>query len=187
MTGIDLSWNKLTGRIPPEMGELKLISALDRSHNELNGSIPTTFSGLKNIESLDLSHNKLTGAIPQQLTELTALGYFSVAYNNLSGKIPDKAQFGAFVENSYEGNSFLCGPMLKKDCNPTPEQSPAGHEEGENSFMEMLAFYLSFLVAYVTVLVVFTLYINMNWRNKWFHLVDACITTCLCKSTNQND
>ncbi|GKU93326.1 hypothetical protein SLEP1_g6928 [Rubroshorea leprosula] len=90
MSGIDLSCNRLTGRIPTEIGYLNKIHALNMSHNKLTGLIPTTFSNLKQIESLDISYNNLNGKIPPQLIELNTLAVFSVAYNNLSGPTPDQ-------------------------------------------------------------------------------------------------
>ncbi|KAJ1409539.1 Leucine-rich repeat [Sesbania bispinosa] len=117
MTGIDLSYNKLTGNIPPELGSLTSILALNISHNQLTGKIPDTFSNLLQIESLDLSFNLLSGNIPTQLSQLTFLEVFSVVHNNLSGAVPDKGQFMNFDESSYEGNPFLCGPTLPKICN----------------------------------------------------------------------
>ncbi|KAK3007423.1 hypothetical protein RJ639_015196 [Escallonia herrerae] len=108
MSGIDLSWNKLTGPIPYEIGYLSDIHALNLSHNYLTGPIPESFSNLRQIESLDLSHNSLSGQIPPQLVELNYLSTFTIAYNNLSGRTPEReAQFATFDEHSYEGNSLL--------------------------------------------------------------------------------
>lgn len=116
MSGIDLSCNKLTGAIPPELGNLSNLHSLNLSHHKLWGAIPTNFSNLKQLESLDLSYNNLNGRIPTQLTELDPLGVFKVAYNNLSGEIPFKGHFATFDASSYQSNPFLCGPPLFKNC-----------------------------------------------------------------------
>ncbi|XP_008779580.2 receptor-like protein 1 [Phoenix dactylifera] len=131
MSTIDLSANKLTGHIPPEIGNLNELVQLNLSHNQLTGPIPETFSKLGQIESLDISHNRLSGVIPWQLTQLTFLGVFSVAYNNLSGYIPDvKGQLSTFDVSSYVGNIGLHGPPLEKTC--TSDSGPTKVEENQD-------------------------------------------------------
>ncbi|XP_038973239.1 receptor-like protein 1 [Phoenix dactylifera] len=131
MSTIDLSANKLTGNIPPEIGNLNELVQLNLSHNQLTGPIPETFSKLGQIESLDISHNRLSGVIPWQLTQLNFLGVFSVAYNNLSGCIPDvKGQLSTFEVSSYVGNIGLHGPPLEKTC--TSDSSPTKVEENQD-------------------------------------------------------
>ncbi|KAG4156887.1 hypothetical protein ERO13_D02G026400v2 [Gossypium hirsutum] len=184
MTGIDLSCNNLTGHIPPELGNLSEIYSLNLSHNKLMGVIPSSFSKLHQIESLDLSYNNLSGEIPNQLVELNSLEVFSVAHNNLSGSIPEpKAQYGTFIESSYEGNPFLCGTILHKSCSKPDAPSTRSNsldDEGEDSLLDTYVFCVSFLVSYiVVVLTIFVvLYINPYWRSVWFSFIGKCITTC---------
>ncbi|XVE80988.1 hypothetical protein DITRI_Ditri15bG0026200 [Diplodiscus trichospermus] len=165
LAGIDLSCNKLTGIIPPELGNLSEIHALNLSHNNLTGPIPSTFSKLKQIESLDLSYNNLYGRIPPQLTELNNLEVFTVAHNNLSGPLPDmKAQFGTFDDSSYEGNLLLCGPPLKSSCSEgdSPAESPRASfgKDEEHSFIDMGDFYISFVVSYPAITSLWTIFID---------------------------
>ncbi|XVF88742.1 hypothetical protein PTKIN_Ptkin19aG0075900 [Pterospermum kingtungense] len=183
MSGIDLSCNRLTGQIPPGMGNLSQLHALNLSHNNLTGFIPSTFSNLRQIESLDLSNNNLSGKIPIQLMELNYLEVFNVSYNNLSGIIPYKAQFATFDDSSYLQNSFLCGPPVHKNCtksDPSPTIPDAAGGEEEGGLVDDFVFLVSFLVSYGMVLLVIAsvLYINPYWRQAWFYFIEQCITAC---------
>jgi hypothetical protein len=183
MSGIDLSNNNFVGAIPPEFGNLSKILSLNLSHNNLIGSIPATFSNLKQIESLDLSYNNLNGVIPPQLTEITTLEVFSVAYNNLSGKTPErKFQFGTFDESCYEGNPFLCGPPLRNNCSEEAmlSQLVPNDEQGDDDFIDMEFFYISFGACYTVVVITIgaVLYINPYWRHRWLYFIEDCMDTC---------
>jgi len=182
MSGIDLSNNNFGGAIPQEFGNLSEIRSLNLSHNNLTGSIPATFSNLKQIESLDLSYNNLNGAIPPQLTGVTTLEVFSVAHNNLSGRTPErKYQFGTFDESSYEGNHFLYGPLLRNNCSEEPvlSQPVPDDEQGDDGFIDMEFFYISFGVCYTIVVMTIAavLYINPYWRRRWLYFIEDCIDT----------
>lgn len=119
MIFFDLSYNKLEGGIPKELGSMYYLNILNLGHNDLSGPIPEELSGLKNAAILDLSHNRLNGSIPNSLTSL-ALGDADLSFNNLSGTIPESAPFDTFGADRFWNNSGLCGyplPLCPKDPN----------------------------------------------------------------------
>ncbi|XP_076892199.1 brassinosteroid LRR receptor kinase-like [Bidens hawaiensis] len=113
MIFFDLSYNKLEGGIPKELGKMYYLNILNLGHNDLTGPIPDELSGLKNVAILDLSHNRLNGSIPNSLTSL-GLGDADLSFNNLSGAIPVSAPFDTFPADRFSNNSGLCGYPLPK-------------------------------------------------------------------------
>ncbi|WRX15803.1 hypothetical protein QQP08_008290, partial [Theobroma cacao] len=93
--------------------------------------MPIQASKVENIRGL------LSGQIPQQLANINFLEVFNVSYNNLEGPISRGPQFDTFNNDSYEGNSRLCGYPLSKNCgNPKVLQPPPSliSKEIESSF-----------------------------------------------------
>ncbi|KAE8706145.1 Detected protein of unknown function [Hibiscus syriacus] len=176
MAGLDLSCNNLTGAIPQTLGKLSFLHGLNLSHNHLTGCIPVSFSNLPQIESLDLSYNNLSGKIPSELVKLNFLEVFSVAHNNLSGRVPDKGQFANFGIDSYEGNPFLSGIPSEKNHTALP---PDGAEEKWYA-MDRNSFLASFFTSYCVVLWTLgaVLYLNPNWRRRWFRFIENSIYCC---------
>jgi hypothetical protein len=180
MSGLDLSCNKLTGRIPSKLGELSSIHALNLSYNQLTGSISQKISNLNQLESLDFSHNNLSGEIPSVLIDLNFLAVFTVAYNNLSGKVPDrKAQFATFDKSSYEGNPFLCGQPLENSCTGVDESHPSptkssNASEGKWYEIDHQVFFASFTASYIVFFLgVATLLYIHPYRQLWcFNLIE---------------
>ncbi|CAL5390995.1 unnamed protein product [Camellia sinensis] len=127
-TAIDLSNNKFGGEIPESLGRLNGLHMLKLSNNNLTGVIPSSLANLTELESLDLSQNLLSGEIPQQLSQLTFLEFLNVSHNHLTGRIPRRNQFDTFENNSYDGNSGLCGYPLSKLCPPPPSLSFHGDD-----------------------------------------------------------
>ncbi|XP_050289288.1 receptor-like protein 56 isoform X14 [Quercus robur] len=191
LTSLKLDNNEMEGPLyDQDLANLRSLEVLNLGGNNFNGSlpkcsIPKSFSDLTNVESLDLSHNRLSGEIPPQLIELTFLEVFSVAYNNLSGRTPDmKAQFGTFDASSYDGNPFLCGLPLEKNCtgrddSPTPMHSSDVSDERWYK-VDQTVFFTSFSVTYIMFClgVITVLYINTHWRLWYYNLAEDCMYSC---------
>ncbi|KAB5512182.1 hypothetical protein DKX38_029210 [Salix brachista] len=92
---LNISDNKLSGRIPASFGDMESLESLDSSQNNLSGEIPETFSQLLQLSSLDLSKNKITGNIPDgpQMDWLDNLSF-------------------------YANNSGLCGTQVQSAVTP---------------------------------------------------------------------
>ncbi|KAK8538726.1 hypothetical protein V6N13_009104 [Hibiscus sabdariffa] len=108
---LDLSYNKIRGRIPPEFLLPSSLQTVDLSYNMLNGTIPeimssslvrlrlgsnslsgpipaTTFSSLQNLMYLELENNSFTGTIPPQIGSCPKLALLNLAQNKLNGALP---------------------------------------------------------------------------------------------------
>jgi Leucine-rich repeat (LRR) protein len=153
---IDFSNNAFHGTIPETIGELVLLHGLNMSHNELTGPIPTQFGRLNQLESLDLSSNELFGEIPKELASLNFLSILNLSYNALVGRVPNSYQFSTFSNNSFLGNTGLCGPPLSKQCD-NPQESTVMPYVSEKSIDVVLVLFtaLGFGVSFaITILIV---------------------------------
>ena len=78
----------MTGRIPPELGNLGNLLVLSLGRNQLSGGIPPELGNLGNLVSMWLEFNQLSGSIPPELENLANLVRLYLAPNNLTGCIP---------------------------------------------------------------------------------------------------
>ncbi|XP_028765447.1 probably inactive leucine-rich repeat receptor-like protein kinase At5g48380, partial [Neltuma alba] len=110
LTGLDLSMNTLSGKIPADIDVLlPFVTTLDLSSNNFSGKIPNSVANCSYLNSLKLDQNQLSGRIPGELTFLTRLKTFTVTNNLLTGPVPNLPQVPA---ESYANNSGLCGGPL---------------------------------------------------------------------------
>nr|GEU45335.1 hypothetical protein [Tanacetum cinerariifolium] len=86
---LNLSKNRLTGKIPKCLENLEQLRALIFSSNALSGEIPSSIGGNSLLSWLHLNDNKLTGELPQDLRNLHDLWILDVGNNELYGKIPE--------------------------------------------------------------------------------------------------
>ena len=85
---LDFRFDKLTGTIPTQFGQLNQLTYLNFFDNDLSGSIPDEISGLSNLRLLDFRNSQLNGAIPTQFGQLNQLTFLNFGSNDLSGPIP---------------------------------------------------------------------------------------------------
>ena len=85
---IHLRQNRLSGRIPADIGRLDRLEGLDLSENQLTGKIPSALGGLDNLRYLDLTENQLSGEIPGAIGDLPSLERLELGENQFSGEVP---------------------------------------------------------------------------------------------------
>jgi hypothetical protein len=85
---LQLGYNKLTGSIPPQLGNLNKLAVLALQSNQLTGAIPATLGSLSQLTRLDLSFNSLFGSIPSKIADIPFLEVLDVRNNTLSGSVP---------------------------------------------------------------------------------------------------
>ena len=113
ITGIHLGANKLTGILPPELGDLAQLEILDLSNASISGSIPREFGQLTELRELILEHNDLTGPIPHEIGHLPHLRHLNLAYNNLSGEFPPSIMASETLEDIDLRDNALIGSIPK--------------------------------------------------------------------------
>ena len=116
LKSIDLSSNKLNGKIPREILELNGLISLNLSRNLLTGRIPSEIGLLESLNSLDLSKNQLCGGIPSSISRINSLSFLNLLNDNLPGAIPTGPQLNTFSATSYEVSPNLCGFPLPNKC-----------------------------------------------------------------------
>lgn len=175
-TGIDLSWNNLTGSIPSEIGFLQGLFMLNLSHNSLSGPVPQSIGNMSSLESLDLSFNQLDGEIPNTLTLIDSLAMLNLSYNNFTGKIPSGLHFDTLSSNgsAYVGNRFLCGAPGGINCTGTSSDHKEDEvdDSGDENFMYMfvvIGYSLGFIVP------VIVLYLKQEWRSDYWRKIDHMV------------
>lgn len=85
VTEISLSFNKLSGTIPGEIGGLQNLQGLYLDYNQLSDTIPSQLENLTRLTWLNLNRNGLKGEIPVSITSLVNLipRYTDIGYNGL--------------------------------------------------------------------------------------------------------
>ncbi|XP_050259360.1 probable LRR receptor-like serine/threonine-protein kinase At1g74360 isoform X9 [Quercus robur] len=154
---LHLGFNEFFGKLPPQIGEMPLVN-LNISNNKFSGEIPGEIGNIKCLQNLDLSCNNFSGMFPASFNNLSELNMFNISYNPLmSGVVPITGQFSTF-EKSYLGDPLLEFPNL---IHNTTDKLPHGnnHDGKTNSrsfaaFLVFLALTLIFLIFGVLSLIV---------------------------------
>ena len=139
VTSLRLDANRLSGSIPPELGNLADLQVLDLGNNRLSGSIPKELGNLANLQMLRLYNNRLSGEIPPELGNLVNLHTLYLNWNKFTGEIPRGwgRITGWKVWHIIAGNSFTgCIPHGMQFVPRQPDQPPGDSQFGKLDFCQ---------------------------------------------------
>ncbi|KAK9929656.1 hypothetical protein M0R45_026746 [Rubus argutus] len=129
LRAVFLQNNSLTGKLPPEIGNLTGLQILNVAtpahqplYNQFSGQVPASFGELQQLQFLWLDHNFLEGTLPSAIANCSALVHLSVEGNALGGVIPaaiaalPKLQVVSLSQNNFSGmvpSSLFCNVSFK--------------------------------------------------------------------------
>uniref|UniRef100_A0A0E0MEF6 Receptor kinase-like protein Xa21 n=1 Tax=Oryza punctata TaxID=4537 RepID=A0A0E0MEF6_ORYPU len=108
---LSLEYNEISGKIPPDIGNLVGLQILNLSHNHFVGDLPSSIGRLEELRSLGLDGNVLSGSLPYSLGNLTELQVIKFDNNNFEGHLP--VSFGNLkkLAAAYLSNNAFTGPF----------------------------------------------------------------------------
>jgi len=106
---INLSHNRLTGILPPELGKLTQLRVLILRANQLHEPIPAELINLRYLQDLSLAQNQLGGSIPSSLGKRASLASLDLSYNQFSGAIPEELGNLINLRTLYLAHNTLSG------------------------------------------------------------------------------
>nr|XP_043635346.1 probable LRR receptor-like serine/threonine-protein kinase At1g74360 [Erigeron canadensis] len=126
---LHLGENQFSGTLPAEIAQMPLV-VLNITRNKLSGPIPMQIGFLKCLRNLDLSYNNFSGKFPPNLNNLSELSKFNVSYNHfISGMIPLTGQLATFEKSSFLGDPFLTLPPFISNSTNTSSVDGGGRSK----------------------------------------------------------
>ncbi|XXG73259.1 hypothetical protein AAC387_Pa07g2209 [Persea americana] len=177
--------NRIHGEIPEEIVRCKQFTHLYINDNQFSGNLPASLSLLNNLKRLFIENNNFIGELPDlpkisglisflaqynQFSgeipkfDFTNLVDFNVSFNNFSGPIPDLS--GRFGEDSFLGNSRLCGKPLLNACPPSSEPtSGAPPPKRRSKQRERILMYVGYILIALIIVLFFVYKIISRKKN----------------------
>ncbi|XP_022772416.1 probable LRR receptor-like serine/threonine-protein kinase At3g47570 [Durio zibethinus] len=88
VTRLELQFQKLTGSLSPNIGNLSFLRVLDLEGNNFNNKIPQEIGRLRRLKILQLANNSISGEIPSNLSSCSELTFVHMRGNQITGEIP---------------------------------------------------------------------------------------------------
>ncbi|KAJ6953452.1 receptor protein kinase-1 [Populus alba x Populus x berolinensis] len=90
---LSLEMNRLSGEIPDEIFSLKILSKISIRANNISGEIPASMFHCTSLTSVDFSQNSISGEIPNEITKLKDLSILDLSRNQLTGQLPSEIRY----------------------------------------------------------------------------------------------
>ncbi|XP_062169076.1 probable leucine-rich repeat receptor-like serine/threonine-protein kinase At3g14840 isoform X3 [Alnus glutinosa] len=91
-----VEFNQLSGKLPPELGNMSSIERFFLSSNYFTGGLPDSFAGLITLKDFRIGDNQFSGKIPNYIQNWKNLTKLLIQASGLNGPIPPGI---AFLEN----------------------------------------------------------------------------------------
>ncbi|XP_050108682.1 probable LRR receptor-like serine/threonine-protein kinase RFK1 isoform X2 [Malus sylvestris] len=111
LTYISVLANRLSGKVPKELGNITTLTFLNLEANQFSGILPAELGHLVNLQTLSISSNQLTGSLPQTFSGLRNIRCFRMNDNNFNGPLPDWVQNWKQLKRLEMHSSGLEGPI----------------------------------------------------------------------------
>jgi len=100
------SQGKISGIIPPAIGEMEALEIINISYQNLATPLPVELSNIKNLKTLNLAGNNFSGNLPAFFNNLIALQELDLANNNFNGSLPDLSLLQTLIILDLGFNNF---------------------------------------------------------------------------------
>ncbi|KAI3762666.1 hypothetical protein L1987_53106 [Smallanthus sonchifolius] len=153
---LHLGYNEFSGSLPAEIAHMPLV-VLNLTSNNFSGRIPAQIGNLKCLSNLDLSFNNFSGTFPTSLNNLNELSKFNVSYNPyISGMIPATGQLATFEKSSFLGDPLLnLPPFIYNSTNSSSTDGGRSNPRKWNSVLVSMYLLLAFTVCGVMTILVY--------------------------------
>lgn len=107
---VDLSFNKLRGKIPHGLGSLTELIDLRLSGNHFSGGFPVSIETLPKLQTLLLDNNAIGGTLPRSISKMASLVTLRIHENDLMGNLPDFTQ-AILLEEAHLDKNYFSGTL----------------------------------------------------------------------------
>ncbi|KAH7680782.1 Receptor protein-tyrosine kinase protein [Dioscorea alata] len=144
LVSLNLSMNKLSGKIDRQLHGLVLLTSLNLCYNSITGNLPMNLSSA--LEELLLSNNKFEGSIPEEMFKYVNLTVLDLSQNQLNGFIPDGIEGLQKLKKIFlSGNNLTGGLPPKMSMIKTLSQFAANNNNFNGSIPSGITTNLQFL------------------------------------------